>query len=950
VDEPKVPEGDQPEVGASPQLPEGDQPKAEASAEPQAVVQAKKKSDRVIQPQAVAKTGPVLVSASKASGSKSASSVKPVPVKPAPVKWERAVSDLANQTVHDLTRGFMPTPSGVQEIGDVNKLKAFVRGMDPFGLLQVPPGTTDSANAKYKALRADQWQAFLGAVSITGPTASTRNGWRTAPNQSALDKAISGKWETESGVPKLQHSIWVGGPLQADVPKHKAFMDQLVKNRKQNPGWDVCLWTDQSRTDVLAAAADSPLGKYRAWAAKNNIRLIPIDEVFAGDNAMQLGGLFKLEQMKGGTGRAAASDMLRLEIVNRFGGVYCDGDKPINQPLATIASHTASMDGFTTAQERGSFQNCGMCAVPGNPIVAKVLDTIQKNYGQPRDHLVPKARQNRPTRFEVILRTGPSVVRDVALAEETPKPEAEANSKHLMPPDFITPPAVYTTSWDPSIVPCYGDRDLGAFVRNNDHVESSATAQSRVAADVVQLRTRMQAPHAQVAHTPEQQAAQVAAVKKGVTALVYGVWNSDGLLNMDLAEQHIKSAPDRDLARDMIVQILNDPQMGEVTRAVKTLQLPGNAATKDSPPSAIPVPESTLDALFRRGQFPNLRVQDFTVQHAAYMGNTQFIDYAQRYNLLDLKATSTRTLEAGQRMQGDRTYATSQNTVLTAAMRGGQRDVLAQLSGRPEFGDLLTTAAGYGQLETVLWALHALPASDTAVPLEQLLSLKRPTIVAEEGIPLGSPVLLDDEECLYIFDQFRQGVQTETGALPNMQSASYAKLLLDAISVYRRPNLAARMESVGADLTKLSSQDRKDLADQLAGTNINIPTYTNLYLQLAGKADLVSELITGSAGRQVPNLDTVKNDYATVPADANNSKELLDYLSKGLAYAQSHIDDNNAGRGSRVDGWRAGVKQVLNLLGAISSSKRKPEQEALLDAATLVSAKLQEMKRSSVVT
>jgi hypothetical protein len=432
------------------------------------------------------------------------------------------------------------------------------------------------------------------------------------------------------------------------------------------------------------------------------------------------------------------------------------------------------------------------------------------------------------------------------------------------------------------------------------------------------------------------------------------VWNNDGLLNMDLAEQHIKSAPDRDLARDMIVQVLNDPQMGEVARAVKTLQLPGNAATKDAPPSPIPVPESTLDKLFRSGAFPSLRVQDFTLQHAAYMGNTQFIDYAQRYNLLDLAATSTRTLEAGQRMQGDRTYATSQATVLTAALRGGQRDVLAQLNDRPEFGDLLTTAAGYGQLDTVQWALHALPASaranlDTASVLETLLWLKKPTIVAEEGIPLGSMVSLEDDDCRYIFDQFRQGVQTETGALPNMQTASYAKLLQDAIE-YSHPNLAARMESVGADLTRLSPTDRNALITKLQGTGVDLAAYTNIYLQLAEKADLVSELITGAAGRQAPNLDTVKNDYATVAADANNSKALLDYLSKGLAYAQSHIDDNNAGRGSRVDGWRAGVKQVINLLGAISSSMRKPEQEALLDAATLVSAKLQEMKRSSVVT
>jgi hypothetical protein len=40
---------------------------------------------------------------------------------------------------------------------------------------------------------------------------------------------------------------------------------------------------------------------------------------------------------------------------------------------------------------------------------------------------------------------------------------------------------------------------------------------------------------------------------------------------------------------------------------------------------------------------------------------------------------------------------------------------------------------------------------------------------------------------------------------------------------------------------------------------------------------------------------------------------------------------------------------VVNLLSAIPSANRKPEQIALLDAATQVSAKLQAMKRSAFV-
>jgi hypothetical protein len=118
------------------------------------------------------------------------------------------------------------------------------------------------------------------------------------------------------------------------------------------------------------------------------------------------------------------------------------------------------------------------------------------------------------------------------------------------------------------------------------------------------------------------------------------------------------------------------------------------------------------------------------------------------------------------------------------------------------------------------------------------------------------------------------------------------------------------------------------------------PVFTKPYLQLAQKASLVTDLITAASARQLPHLDTVKNDYGTVHTDPENSMQLLQYLAKGLAYAQSHIDDKNAGRGARVDGWRNGVTDVINLLNTIPTANRKPEQAALLDAATQVSAKL----------
>ena len=92
-------------------------------------------------------------------------------------------------------------------------------------------------------------------------------------------------------------------------------------------------------------------------------------------------------------------------------------------------------------------------------------------------------------------------------------------------------------------------------------------------------------------------------------------------------------------------------------------------------------------------------------------------------------------------------------------------------------------------------------------------------------------------------------------------------------------------------------------------------------MALAKKAGLVSELINGAAGRQLPNLQTFKNDYGTVPTDPNNAQQIMDYLAKGLAYAQSHIDDNNSGRGTA---WMGGAQasKPSSICSAVSRAAR----------------------------
>ncbi|MEM1283280.1 MAG: glycosyltransferase, partial [Chlamydiota bacterium] len=201
-----------------------------------------------------------------------------------------------------------------------------------------------------------------------------------------------------SGIPRLQHSIWVGNPLNADIPKQQKFMNALVKNKRENPNWTVVLWTDQTRETMNNASPDSLPGKMRQWAAENDIVLANIDEVFAGNNKMTLNEISNLEQNKGGTGRAAVSDIARLEILNRFGGMYVDGDKPILVELDEIASAannnkirlgipSGEFQGFAAGNYFGGIQNCALCAQKGHTVTQRILENIRINYRKNREKL-----------------------------------------------------------------------------------------------------------------------------------------------------------------------------------------------------------------------------------------------------------------------------------------------------------------------------------------------------------------------------------------------------------------------------------------------------------------------------------------------------------------------------------------------------------------------------------
>ncbi len=113
-------------------------------------------------------------------------------------------------------------------------------------------------------------------------------------------------------VPKLLNFIWMGGHIPSKFRANLAHYADVMKSQ----GGEVVLWTDQTEVDE----------ETRAFLSEHQIRLVPISSVFSDRSSMSLFEPFQSAYHRVPPNYGEASDLLRYEILDRFGGYYLDCD------------------------------------------------------------------------------------------------------------------------------------------------------------------------------------------------------------------------------------------------------------------------------------------------------------------------------------------------------------------------------------------------------------------------------------------------------------------------------------------------------------------------------------------------------------------------------------------------------------------------------------------------
>ena len=141
----------------------------------------------------------------------------------------------------------------------------------------------------------------------------------------------------EPRIPKIIHHIWFGKPLPEVYKKYVASW------KKHHPSWEHKLWTN------------ADIGSFP---------LLSGDKIYRTANLGQ------------------RSDIFRLEILYKYGGLYVDTDFLCLKPHDCI-HHTCD---FYLGLNNGTVLNSFMASKPGHPFLKKYLQEIQK---VPRFHQKP---------------------------------------------------------------------------------------------------------------------------------------------------------------------------------------------------------------------------------------------------------------------------------------------------------------------------------------------------------------------------------------------------------------------------------------------------------------------------------------------------------------------------------------------------------------------------------
>lgn len=178
-------------------------------------------------------------------------------------------------------------------------------------------------------------------------------------------------------IPNKMHAIWLGSLLD------QAGRNNVAAHARKNPSKTMNLWIDSSLyPGGVRFKESSEYKEFQRWADSNRIIIRDVNDQ---DKDMREGMLskdFYDDEIQGSNRNlAAASDLLRLEILLREGGIYFDAKDVFPGPMK-FPKKMQTPVGFLCHwhDEMMSINNDILATEAGGEIIKRLRDAVHQNY------------------------------------------------------------------------------------------------------------------------------------------------------------------------------------------------------------------------------------------------------------------------------------------------------------------------------------------------------------------------------------------------------------------------------------------------------------------------------------------------------------------------------------------------------------------------------------------
>ena len=189
-------------------------------------------------------------------------------------------------------------------------------------------------------------------------------------------------------IPKIAHLIWLGSNIKF------SSIDFIISFFKENPDYQIYIWSDDEK--FIKSTLNTRNHGYFSnilVSQRFNIKNIELLKKLSDPVILQSFEAVRREVNGYKINYAAASDILRLMILRKYGGLYLDEDirfSRVHNPIGQLTSRNSFMIGAWP----GFFSNAMLASTVSSQFTFHALSSINNAY--------LTNRENFPTRLEFI--------------------------------------------------------------------------------------------------------------------------------------------------------------------------------------------------------------------------------------------------------------------------------------------------------------------------------------------------------------------------------------------------------------------------------------------------------------------------------------------------------------------------------------------------------------------